>query len=69
MMMKGLDSIRYSIAMVLQHVSSEGLERDEGQTLVEYALILLLVATVVVGALTFLAGDLKSAFSSIGSSL
>jgi pilus assembly protein Flp/PilA len=37
--------------------------REEGQGLVEYALILLLVSVALVGGLTLLAGGLSNAFS------
>ncbi len=39
--------------------------REEGQTLVEYALILFLIAIVVAVALTFLSGHVSTVFSSI----
>jgi Flp pilus assembly pilin Flp len=40
---------------------------DRGQTLVEYALIISLVALVAVAALTFLGSSLDAEFSDIGS--
>ena len=43
--------------------------KEEGQTLVEYALIIALVAVLLVGALTALQGGISGAFSSIVSSL
>lgn len=45
------------------------LRRDEGQTLVEYALILALIAVVVVVAVTTLGGKVKGIFNSVSSSL
>jgi pilus assembly protein Flp/PilA len=45
------------------------IEREEGQTLAEYALILALIAIVVAGALTFLQGDISSLFSTVADSL
>jgi pilus assembly protein Flp/PilA len=39
-----------------------GLRREEGQGLVEYALIILLVAVVLVGALTEFSGTLSGLF-------
>jgi pilus assembly protein Flp/PilA len=42
---------------------------EEGQGLVEYALIILLVAIAVVGLLTALGGDIGNTFSSISSTL
>jgi Flp pilus assembly pilin Flp len=41
------------------------LAREEGQTLVEYALIISLVALAVAGALTFLAGGISDMFTDI----
>jgi pilus assembly protein Flp/PilA len=42
---------------------------DEGQGLAEYALILSLIAIVVVAALMFMGGDLKTLLSSIGKAI
>jgi Flp pilus assembly pilin Flp len=57
------------LAMMLQGQLPASLENEEGQTLVEYALILFFIAIAVIAALTFLAGDIKSIFTSIGNSL
>jgi pilus assembly protein Flp/PilA len=57
------------LALVLQGQIPLSLEREEGQTLVEYALILAVIAIIVVGALVFLQGKISSIFSNIGSSL
>jgi pilus assembly protein Flp/PilA len=43
--------------------------RKRGQGLVEYALILVLIAIVVILILTFLGGKVNSTFSRIGSAL
>jgi pilus assembly protein Flp/PilA len=43
--------------------------REEGQTLVEYGLILALVALVVAAALTGLAGKVSSLISKVGAQL
>jgi pilus assembly protein Flp/PilA len=45
------------------------LKDDEGQTLVEYALIIALVSMVLVAALTGISGALGRAFTSIASTL
>jgi pilus assembly protein Flp/PilA len=45
------------------------LRRQEGQALVEYALIISLVAVFLVGALTFMRGKIDGIFTSIGNSL
>ncbi|HNP87203.1 MAG TPA: Flp family type IVb pilin, partial [Kouleothrix sp.] len=41
--------------------------KEEGQGLVEYALILVLIAIVVIGILTLLGGKVSQVFSSISS--
>jgi len=41
----------------------------EGQTLIEYALILVLVAVVVFAAVTFLGGDISSLFNQVSNDL
>ena len=46
-----------------------GLRNEEGQALVEYALIISLVALIAVGGLTFAGGRVSSMFSAIGSKL
>lgn len=43
--------------------------REPGQGLVEYALILVLIAIVVIGVLTILGGKVNKVFSQIGSGL
>ena len=45
------------------------LPREEGQGLVEYALIIVLIAIVVIVALTALGGQVTSVFESISSTL
>ena len=45
------------------------LERDEGQGLVEYALIILLVSIVVIVALTALGGGVNAVFEKINETL
>jgi len=43
--------------------------REEGQTLAEYAMILGLVALIVAGGVTFLAGQISGVLSMIGSTV
>ncbi len=43
--------------------------KEDGQGLVEYALILVLIAIVVIGILTLLGGRVSEVFSSINSGL
>jgi pilus assembly protein Flp/PilA len=45
------------------------LRRQEGQALVEYALIISLVAVALIGALTFMRGKMDGIFSQIGNAL
>ena len=45
------------------------LAREDGQGLVEYALILVLIAIVVIGVLTILGGKVSAVFSTINSDL
>jgi len=42
------------------------LQNEEGQGLVEYALIIVLIAIVLVGALTYVEGGINAAFVKIG---
>ena len=45
------------------------LAREDGQGLVEYALILVLIAIVVIGVLTILGGKVSAVFSAINSAV
>jgi pilus assembly protein Flp/PilA len=45
------------------------IEREEGQTLAEYALILALIAVVVVVVVATLGGTIQSLFSNVSSSI
>ena len=56
--------------MLLTYVRARlGLRNEEGQALVEYALIISLVALIAVGGLTFAGGRVGDMFSAIGSKL
>jgi pilus assembly protein Flp/PilA len=44
-------------------------DRNDGQAMVEYALILVLIAVVVIGVLLLLGGQIKGIFSSIAGAL
>jgi pilus assembly protein Flp/PilA len=52
-----------------KHLSPHWLARQDAQGTVEYALILVLIAIVVIGALTLLGNKLQSAFTDIVNSL
>jgi pilus assembly protein Flp/PilA len=45
------------------------LQREEGQGLAEYALILSLIAIVVIAVLIFMGGNIKTILSTIGNAL
>jgi Flp pilus assembly pilin Flp len=62
-------AIGVRLALALGGLSVTNLKRDEGQTFVEYALILAFIAILVIGALTFLQGKISGIFSTIGSAL
>jgi len=57
------------VGLMLQGGFLPSLEREEGQTLVEYALILVLIAITVSLALIFLSTQINSIFTTIGNSL
>ena len=57
------------VALVLQGQQVPSIEREEGQTLAEYALILALIAILVIGAVLFLSGQISSIFSDVGNRL
>ena len=64
-----MNMLAMRLALAVQSLSLPSLEREEGQTLAEYALILALIAVVVIAAVIFLGGQIKGIFSSIGSKL
>jgi Flp pilus assembly pilin Flp len=45
------------------------LDRERGQTMAEYAVVLAVITIAILGALTFLSGGIKSALSSVTSKL
>ena len=46
-----------------------GMDREEGQGLVEYALILVLIAIVVIAVLTTMGTNIRTIFTTIGNAL
>jgi Flp pilus assembly pilin Flp len=64
-----INTIGLRLALAMQGLSVPTLEREEGQTLAEYALILALIAVLVIGAVLFLSGAIKGIFSSVGSQI
>lgn len=57
--------INNAMFAILNKLASFGDEREEGQTLVEYALIIALVSIVLVVALGNLAGGIEGVFNDI----
>jgi len=56
--------------MLLTYIRARlGVAREEGQALVEYALIISLIAVAALFALGFLSGKINGIFTSIGNSL
>jgi pilus assembly protein Flp/PilA len=56
--------------MLLAYVRARlNLGRDEGQALIEYALIISLIALIAIGGLTLAGGKVGSMFSSVASKL
>ena len=68
-MIKRHNKIGLWLAFAVQGLSLQSLEREEGQTLAEYAMILALIAILVVGAVTLLGGNINSLFSTIASNI
>jgi len=63
------NAIGLRFALMLTGLSVPSLKREEGQTFVEYALILAFIAVFVIASLTFLRGKIVSIFSFIGNKL
>lgn len=57
------------VAKASGFASALEVDNDEGQTLVEYGLIIALIAVVAIAAMTFLSGSITGVFSNVGSSL
>jgi Flp pilus assembly pilin Flp len=62
------EQIGLRIAMALNGVSNP-LRRDEGQTLVEYALIIVTISIGVTAAMLFLRDQIRTVFTQIGNAL
>jgi pilus assembly protein Flp/PilA len=63
------NTVALRLALVLQGPEVPSVEREEGQTLAEYALILALIAILVIGAVLFLSGQISGIFSTIGNAM
>jgi pilus assembly protein Flp/PilA len=64
-----MNMIAMRFALAIRSLSLPSIEREEGQTLAEYALILALIAVVVIGAVIFLGDQIQNIFDTIGSKL
>ena len=64
-----MDLIAYWQKFVAPYVRARFGQDEKGASLVEYALLVGLIAVVCIGAVTFLGGNAKNKFSSIGSSI
>jgi pilus assembly protein Flp/PilA len=63
-----LDTINLAIGQLRSRIS-ELIRRHDGQTLVEYALIIALIAVGLIIALVFLRDEIKELFSDVGNEL
>ena len=61
--------VRLELARLTAAIDERRLGRPEGQTLVEYAMILALIALVVIGVVTLLGGQISSVFSNVASDI
>jgi pilus assembly protein Flp/PilA len=64
-----MKQLQMRLALALSGLSVPSIKREEGQTFVEYALILAFIAIVVIGALTFLQGKISGIFTTVGNAL
>jgi pilus assembly protein Flp/PilA len=60
-----MNTLALQLFALVQSYLSTTLAREDGQGMVEYALIIALVAIVLIGALTTLSGGISSTFSKI----
>jgi Flp pilus assembly pilin Flp len=63
------DSIALRVAMAMSGLVRDSVRREEGQTLVEYALIIVTISIGVTVAMVFLRDQIRSVFSQIGNAL
>ena len=64
-----MDLIAYWQKVVAPYVRARFAHDEKGASMVEYALLVGLIAVVCIGAVTFLGGKAASKFSSVGSSI
>ena len=58
-----------AVAWAASGLAELRLDRDEGQTLVEYGLILALIALVVIGVVAILGNTISGVFSNVSSAI
>ena len=63
------DWVRYTIDYCLPYVRGRFGRDERGASLVEYALLVALIAVICIGAIALLGGNAKNKFSDVGSSL
>ena len=63
------DSIALRVAMAMSGLVRDSVRREEGQTLVEYALIIVTISIGGTVAMVFLRDQIRSVFSQIGNAL
>jgi len=64
-----MSKLQMRFALVLAGLSAPTLRREEGQTFVEYAMILALIGVALVGALTFLHNQIAAVYSTVASAV
>ena len=64
-----MNMIAMRFALAIRSLSLPSIEREEGQTLAEYALILALIAIVAIIALIFLGTQVSGILSTVGASV
>lgn len=62
-------AIAINIGLAVGALSAPRLRREEGQTFVEYALILALIAVALAASLTVLKGKIDAIFTKVGNDL
>jgi Flp pilus assembly pilin Flp len=68
-MIRLFDNIALRLAFAMNGLVRESVRREEGQTLVEYALIIVTISIGVTAAMVFLRDKISGVFSSIGNAL
>jgi pilus assembly protein Flp/PilA len=69
MMIQLQNMLTMRLALVLGGLSLPSMKREEGQTLVEYALILVAIAVVVAGVVAILGNKITDVFNQISDSI